>query len=406
MDKKKLEEKGVIEQIINERNILNKVNNNYVVRGVYTFQTNKYLYMVMEYMKGGDFAGLLENIGAFEEDTARTYLAQIVLAIEYLHSIDIIHRDLKPDNILIDGEGMIKLTDFGLSEINLKHIKDQYHKTKNQLVVLDDSDSDDAPPLDLHLTLMGQQSIDKRERALNSKIKLTQDLDNIKNKKINQPREQKKILGTPDYIAPEVIQGKDVSKSVDWWAVGVIAYEFMTGNLPFNDDSPEKIFSNIINKTIKWPSGIEEALSPAALNFIKSLMNYDVDNRLGTNGADEVKNHEYFKNIDWNKVHERNPPFIPQVDNEIDTTFFTDAKKFDLKELEDIQKDMNNYNDSYFGHFDSTVIDTLAEINKKEAKKAILKATTLSKYKSEIETEIMPSHERDKSGYEFDSLLS
>ena len=124
-----MEEKGVTQLVMNERDILNKVNNNYIVRGVYTFQTNKYLYIVMEYMKGGDFSNLLENIGALKEDAAKFYLAQLVLAIEYLHENNIIHRDLKPDNILIDGEGFIKLTDFGLSEINLNNIKMQYEKT-------------------------------------------------------------------------------------------------------------------------------------------------------------------------------------------------------------------------------------------------------------------------------------
>jgi serine/threonine protein kinase len=410
MDKKKMEEKGVIEEVINERNILNKVNNNYIVRGVYTFQTAKFLYLVMEYMKGGDFAGLLENIGAFEEDTARMYLAQIVVAIEYLHKTKIIHRDLKPDNILIDSDGFIKLTDFGLSEINLNHIKDQYEKvaTKNvnPLLVLDSSDSDDDAPMDLNMVLLGQDSIQKREKAFTNKIKLTQDLENIKNKNISSNTEQKKILGTPDYIAPEVIQGKGVTNGVDWWAVGVIAFEFMTGNLPFNDDSPEKIFENIVSKTIKWPPKIEEALSHDAIDFIKRLMNYDVPTRLGANGAEEVKDHPFFTGIKWDRLDETTPPFIPEVDNEIDTTFFTDSKKFDMKELEDIQNDMNNYTNESFGHFDSTVIDTLAEINKKEAKKAILKASSLSKYKSELQIENPTQSEIDKPEYEFDSLLS
>ena len=114
-----MSDKKVTQFVLNEADILSKVNNDYLVRGVYTFQTEKYLYMVMEYMRGGDFANLLENVGAFDEQVARFYLAQIVLALEYLHSIDIIHRDLKPENILIDGDGRIKLTDFGLSEIGL-----------------------------------------------------------------------------------------------------------------------------------------------------------------------------------------------------------------------------------------------------------------------------------------------
>ena len=135
-----------------------------------------------------------------------------------------------------------------------------------------------------------------------------------------------KILGTPDYIAPEVIQFKEITKSVDWWAVGVIAFEFITGNLPFNDISPEKIFENINNKTIKWPPGIEQAISPAALDFIKKLMEFDVDKRLGSNGAQEVKDHPFFSDINWAEIDEIEAPFIPQVESEIDTTFFTNDK--------------------------------------------------------------------------------
>ena len=414
MDKKKMEEKGVTEQIINERNILNKVNNDYIVRGVYTFQTSRFLYIVMEYMKGGDFSGLLENLGAMDETSAKTYLAQIVVAIEYLHSLGIIHRDLKPDNILIDGSGFIKLTDFGLSEINMKNIKDQYELVaiknnvdSNPFVNMDMSDSDssdDEPPL-VNMGLMTQESVQKREDAFKNKIRLTQNLDNIKNKNI-QPKNRSKIIGTPDYIAPEVINGEEVTKNVDWWALGVIAYEFMTGNLPFHAPKWEKIFENIQQKNIRWPEDIDNALSKEAIDFMKSLMTYEVDQRLGSKGVHDVRNHPFFNGIDWDNLDKSDVPFKPEVDNEIDTTFFTDSKKFDMKELEEIQNDMNNFSNDSFGHFDSTVIDTLAEINKKEAHKAIMKATNLSRYKSEMQELGQSQNETDKAGYEFDSLLS
>ena len=99
----------------NEKKVLTMVNDDFVVRGMYTFQNDKYLYFVMEYMIGGDLASLLQNIGAFEEKYAKFYLAEIVCALEYLHSINIVHRDLKPENLLIDQKGHLKLTDFGLS---------------------------------------------------------------------------------------------------------------------------------------------------------------------------------------------------------------------------------------------------------------------------------------------------
>lgn len=410
MDKLKMEEKGVTDLVMNERNILNQIDNDYVVRGVYTFQTSKFLYIVMEYMKGGDFANLLEGIGAFEEDAARFYLAQIVLAVDYLHSKNILHRDLKPDNILVDGDGMIKLTDFGLSEINLKNMQKKYEEAKkknsNPLFVddSDDSDSDDAPNMS-GLLINKMSSEDLRLEAHSNKLKLKQNFDNIKNKNLIKQvtTPPKKVLGTPDYIAPEVIMGEDVTRAVDWWAVGIIAFEFMTGFLPFNDTSPEKIFDNIKNKRMKWPPILEETLSESARKLLKDFLNYDPEKRLGSKGVEEIKNHDFFKPIDWDNLRNMEPPFVPTIENEIDTTFFGEAKKFDVKELEDIQNDMDNYN-SNFGHFDSTVFNTLLDINKKEAKKAILKATTLTKYNSELQNNSQLDL-NTKPGYKFDSIL-
>jgi serine/threonine protein kinase len=120
LDKNMMVEKNVAEFVMNERNILNKVDNDFIVRGIYTFQSKKYLYMVMEYMKGGDFGTLLENVHCLNFETTRFYLAHIVLALEHLHSIGIVHRDLKPENILISADGHVKLTDFGLSEAGLR----------------------------------------------------------------------------------------------------------------------------------------------------------------------------------------------------------------------------------------------------------------------------------------------
>jgi len=126
-------EKNVADFVMNERDILNKVDNDFIVRGLYTFQSKKYLYMVMEYMKGGDFGNLLENVGLFNYETSKFYLAHVVMALEHLHSQGIVHRDLKPENMLIDAVGHVKLTDFGLSEAGLrKKISKQIVQRKSQ----------------------------------------------------------------------------------------------------------------------------------------------------------------------------------------------------------------------------------------------------------------------------------
>ena len=132
-------------------------------------------------------------------------------------------------------------------------------------------------------------------------------------------------------------------------------------------------------------------------------MEYDREKRLGYNGAEEIKNHPFFKGIDWDNIGELKPPFVPQVENEIDTTFFSDTKKFDLKELTDIQNDMDNYSQK-LDHFDSTVFDTLAEINKKEAEKAITQANNLTESKKKNKEE--EGTLGNDSLYNFDSFFS
>ena len=115
---------------MNERNILNSMDNDFIVRGMWTFSDDKNLFMVMEYMKGGDFASLLNRLGSFSHEVSKFYLAHIVAALEHLHANGIVHRDLKPDNMLIAADGHVKLTDFGLSEAGLREVLNQKTKVK------------------------------------------------------------------------------------------------------------------------------------------------------------------------------------------------------------------------------------------------------------------------------------
>jgi len=143
--------------------------------------------MVMEYMRGGDFNTLLERYGFFNNDASKFYLAHIVLALKALHNAGIVHRDLKPENILIGADGHIKLTDFGLSDAGLKNVMSQ-----NQ----------------------DQQSQKKSNR----------------------------IVGTANYMAPETLRAEDVSVLMDFWSLGVVAFEILTGILPFNAEEAEQVF--------------------------------------------------------------------------------------------------------------------------------------------------------------------
>lgn len=226
-----MQEKNVVEYVINERNILSQVSNEFIVRGVYTFQSKKFLYMVMEYMKGGDFSSLLETVGAFDEETAKFYIAQIVLALEYLHAKGVIHRDLKPDNILIDGEGRIKLTDFGLSEDGLMKVKATVHnkglQESTESTKAETSEESKAAT-SLSNVIVNKKKSDSKETKSGGESSLTDPSD----------KKQNRVLGTCHYMAPEVIEGQTNTVSLDFWSLGVIVYEFLTGALPFQAPTP------------------------------------------------------------------------------------------------------------------------------------------------------------------------
>ncbi|CDW79969.1 kinase superfamily protein isoform 1 [Stylonychia lemnae] len=435
LDKEKMVEKNVTEYVMNEKDILNQMSNEFIVRGVYTFQSKKYLYMVMEFMKGGDFAALLEQFGYFDEDTAKYYLAQIVLALEYLHQNGVIHRDLKPDNVLIDADGHIKLTDFGLSEAGLKHFKETVqreningesgvslllHNDKKDLDMQKDIQNvlgletlnlikETQDPLGSmkriktlpsgELSPHTQEEFKKAPTVVTAHSKFGESLLPIlhantilhhdqpirrKNSAVDKDKlAKKRILGTADYMAPEVIQGKDHTYVLDFWSLGVVAYEFLTGGLPFNDESPEKVFKRILNRQLTFPEiGTDDGqITPQAFDFINRLLTSDPANRLGAKGINEIKHHPLFSDIDWENLMDSEPPFKP-VGRDQDATYFPNATDKD-EELKVILNDQPHIHEKQivqeFNKFDSVSYNALTSINAKEAKKAIIRAEKQNK---------------------------
>ncbi|KAK9143305.1 hypothetical protein Syun_012705 [Stephania yunnanensis] len=225
--------KNAVDSILAERNILISVRNPFVVRFFYSFTCRENLYLVMEYLNGGDLYSLLSNLGCLEEDMARVYIAELVLALEYLHSLNVIHRDLKPDNILIACNGHIKLTDFGLSKVGLMNSTDDLYSPAASSTDVED----DEPKTTEQQTLNREQ------------------------------RQQESAVGTPDYLAPEILLGMGHGATADWWSVGVILFELLVGIPPFNADHPLKIFDNILNRDITWPM-IPEEMSYEAYDLI------------------------------------------------------------------------------------------------------------------------------------------
>ncbi|XP_058069080.1 probable serine/threonine protein kinase IRE4 isoform X2 [Magnolia sinica] len=280
--------KNDVERILAERNILITVRNPFVVRFYYSFTCRDNLYLVMEYLNGGDLYSLLRKVGCLEEDVARIYIAELVLALEYLHSLGIVHRDLKPDNILVAHDGHIKLTDFGLSKIGLI----------NSTVDLSASGTNGAALLDaqnLHTSLENTRQEEERSRQ--------------------------SAVGTPDYLAPEILLGTEHGYAADWWSVGIILFEFITGIPPFTAGLPEIIFDNILNHKIPWPR-VPDDMSFEAQDLINRFLIHDPDQRLGANGASEVKGHPFFKGINWDTLALQKAAFVPSPDGADDTSYF------------------------------------------------------------------------------------
>ncbi|NWX27158.1 MAST4 kinase, partial [Notiomystis cincta] len=285
INKQNLILRNQIQQAFVERDILTFAENPFVVSMYCSFETRRHLCMVMEYVEGGDCATLMKNMGPLPVDMARMYFAETVLALEYLHNYGIVHRDLKPDNLLVTSMGHIKLTDFGLSKVGLMSLTTNLYEG--------------------HIEKDAREFLDKQ------------------------------VCGTPEYIAPEVILRQGYGKPVDWWAMGIILYEFLVGCVPFFGDTPEELFGQVISDEINWPEK-DEAPPSDAQDLITLLLRQNPLERLGTGGAYEVKQHQFFRSLDWNSLLRQKAEFIPQLESEDDTSYFdTRSEKYHHMETEE-----------------------------------------------------------------------
>ncbi|XP_075217328.1 serine/threonine-protein kinase greatwall isoform X2 [Lycorma delicatula] len=543
MKKSEMIHKNMISQVVNERNALALSRSPFCVNLFYSLQTTSCVYLVMEYMVGGDLKSLLSMYSCFDENMASFYAAEVVLALQYLHRHGIVHRDLKPDNMLLSASGHLKLTDFGLSRIALHrdleiedlvnstpyqgsknrtpgqllsltshlsfgsnggtptgppqqtsyedfgdeeksssrlsgiasfHSLDQnsssvnnntsasYHtcnscsnpqslisnctcnsQRSSQLSItspcsrsqnrtgkrlgiflqkennskrmklplkdlLNKQEGSDSPVLPSHIesnsstgltkdvskmeiTCHSEGSFSRRksehydsplkgvlknrclsEDEVHSSVNVSTPITNVNRRHSDitscvkatrftlpvpstmeihngpnmeepavspiatphhiagtpfrtprsvrygkQPSDQR-ILGTPDYLAPELLLKQGHGSAVDWWALGVCLYEFLTGWLPFNDETPQQVFNNILCRDIEWPDG-EDKLSDAAKSAIDKLLTI---NPIHRPSGTQVKEFDFFSHINWDSLLENTPPFIPQPDSIADTSYF------------------------------------------------------------------------------------
>nr|XP_020474564.1 LOW QUALITY PROTEIN: serine/threonine-protein kinase LATS2 [Monopterus albus] len=287
-----------------ERDILAEADNEWVVRLYYSFQDRDSLYFVMDYIPGGDMMSLLIRMGVFPELLARFYVAELTLAIESVHKMGFIHRDIKPDNILIDLDGHIKLTDFGLcTGFRWTHNSKYYQKGSHVR-------QDSMEPSDLWDDVSNCRCGD-RLMTLEQRANLQ-----------HQRCLAHSLVGTPNYIAPEVLLRKGYTQLCDWWSVGVILFEMLVGQPPFLAPTPTETQIKVINweSTLQVPAQVK--LSPEAVDIIGRLC-CSADDRLGANGAGEIKAHPFFAQVDFSSNLRQQPaPYRPKIAHPMDTSNF------------------------------------------------------------------------------------
>ena len=272
--------KNQVIHVRNEQLFMSKVKSPWIVDLKASFQDEDYLYLVMEFLPGGDMMNLLIKKDILTEDDARFYIAELILSIESIHKLDCIHRDIKPDNILIDKNGHIKLSDFGLAKVSEK---------------------------------LFEQNSNKLEEFKN---------DN----EVHRHEKNYSCVGTAYYVAPEVLIKKGYGPEIDWWSVGVIFFEMLVGYAPFCSKETSEVCHKILNwkKYLKIPAKIK--ISREAEDLIAKFIN-NPNKRLGINGTEEIKSHPFFKGLDWENILNLKAPFIPELKNEYDTHYFDNFEK-------------------------------------------------------------------------------
>jgi len=243
-----------VEHIKAETSILGMIEHPFIVNLLVSFMDETRLFLVLEFVNGGELFSHLRKEGRLPDADAKFFAGEIVLAFAYLHGKNIIYRDLKPENLLIDCDGHIKVTDFGFAKV-----------------------------------------VEDRTWTL---------------------------CGTPEYLAPEIIQSKGHGKAVDWWALGILIFEMLAGYPPFYDENPFGIYQKVLANKVDYPKHFDVK----AKDLIKRLLTHDRAKRFGClkAGAEDIQKHKWYRGLDWDALLNRaiKPSFIPAVKAPDDTSMF------------------------------------------------------------------------------------
>ncbi|KAM4040923.1 uncharacterized protein ACNLHF_012165 isoform 2-T2 [Anomaloglossus baeobatrachus] len=292
IDKQNLKNRKSLEQAFLERDISAIADCPFVVSMFCSFPTRQHLCMVMEYAPGGDCGSLLTSRGAFHPNLARLYIAETVVAVDYLHNHGVVHRDLKPENLLITATGHIKVTDFGLSKLGLMRPTSNVYKTPTEDIIREFCD--------------------------------------------------KEATGTLAYMAPEVLLMKGYGRPIDWWSLGIVLYIFLSGYEPFTGASPWETEHGIIYNDIPWK--FDNYCPQKAKELITELLRKNPAHRLGTGGANEIKMHPFLRHLDFDNLLSQKPLFIPNLKSDEDIGHFnTQSMKY--KHMDSDEEDTSDDNE-------------------------------------------------------------
>ena len=332
-----------IYQIYLESEILNELNSPFIVKIFGTFQTQRKVYMVLEYLSNGNFANFLKNNFPLKEDTIKFYSAEIVLFLEYLQSQKVVHRDLKPENIMINEKYHLQMIDFatvrkiGLyyDKLEMKFKKDEYEiDTDNddikgtKLIVNPDNDDDDEEE-------EKDEDEEEKDDMNNNKIMDYFNSDKKLKKNKKKPQRNKTFVGTAEYVSPEVISDTPAGYGADLWAFGVILYQMYCGQTPFKSKTNFLTFKNIGNLQVTYPNNIN--VPKNAKDLINKILIKDPDKRLGAGEPNtdldiaHLKKHPFFKGIKWKNIINQNVPNAKNLKFKTNKKIVKNIKKEDNK---------------------------------------------------------------------------
>lgn len=286
MKKSEIVRLNQVERVLAEKEVLLHCLHPLIVPAYTAFQDEQHLYILMAFIVGGELFSVLRKNGRLDAKKTQFYSAEIVCALEYLHNSGWAYRDLKPENILLDKGGHIMMADFGCAK-NLQKVEG---------------------PGAAHAAVPGEEA-----GGLSDESNIADSAGAVHVRTYT-------LCGTPEYVAPEIIQGKGYSIEVDWWALGILTYELLTGNPPFAGEKPSEIYK----KTMKGKFLMPKWLNKPSKQLVKGLLQPRPEKRLGSHqmgGVEELTKHQFFENLDWKKCREAklSSPYVPPHDGKDDT---------------------------------------------------------------------------------------